>query len=223
MNTVPQPAVPVGGFISVDDGGEFDFHESAGAVVAAFEYPGEAACILDRQGVPFRLAPRPDGRLALVQDVGITDFAWLGNAWGEAQRRGPHRYPLRRFHPPDSRALLETLFECLWLRHGPEPWPPPSAVAAGAILVDPFGHAYRAVEVPSLLKSARALAAQASALRATAVHVKPGAGIRTRHPVFVEIEAVSGTRRGCCGGPGQDTVSGRPTVTGMPAPGVAGS
>lgn len=218
MNIVPQRTVPVGGFISVDDGGEFDFHESAGAVVAAFEYPGEAACILDRQGVPFRLAPRPDGRLALVRDAGVTDFSWLGNAWDEAKRRRPHRYPLHRFHAPDARALLEALFECLWLRHGPEPWPPSSEVAAGAILVDPFGHAYRAAEVPSLLKSARALATHASAL-----HVKPGAGIRSRHPVFIEIEAVSGARRGSCGGPGQDTVSGRPTVTGMPAPGVAGS
>jgi hypothetical protein len=202
----------------VDDGGEFSFHESAADVVAAFEYANEAACILDRHGAPFRLVAAPGARLALAPGLGAPDFSWLRQAWIDAQHRAPHRYPLQRFYPGTMPALLETLFECLWLRHGPDPWPPPSAVSQGAILADPFGHAYRAAEVPSLLKSARALATHASA-----PHVKPGAGIRIRHPVFIEIEAVSGARSGSCGGPGQDTVSGRPTVTGMPAPGVAGS
>ncbi|NVM94985.1 hypothetical protein [Arthrobacter wenxiniae] len=210
MNSVWRQAPGDGGFVSVDDGGEFSFHESAADVVAAFEYANEAACILDRHGAPFRLVAAPGARLALAPGLGAPDFSWLRQAWIDAQHRAPHRYPLQRFYPGTMPALLETLFECLWLRHGPDPWPPPSAVSQGAILADPFGHVYRAAEVPTLRKSVRTMVA----------HTRPGAGLHARHPIFVEVEAESGTRGGHAG---QASVPGRPTVTGIPAPGVAGS
>lgn len=212
-----------GGFISVDDGGEFLFHESAAAVVADFEYPSEAAWILDRQGAGYRLAAGADsaqglgaGRahgLRLVPAAGATDFSWLRLAWLSAQHRDPRRYPLQRFYPRDDQALLGALFECLSLRHGPQPWPPRSIVAAGSILVDPYGHAYRPVKIATVLKP----------LHLRVVHAKPGAGSHIINPMFIEIEAASGTRKGNRGGTGQESVAGRPTVTGMPLPGVAGS
>lgn len=172
---VPPCGATAGGFISVDDGGDFAFHESAAAVVADFEYPFEAACILDRHGAGFRLALDAGRRLALVPDAGEPDLSWLRQAWAAAERRDPRRYPLRRFYPQDSPALLEALFECLYLRHGPEPWPrlSPSAVVEGGVVVDPFGHAYRQAKIPSLTKA--------------------GGRNSIRNSIFVEIDAASAT------------------------------
>lgn len=200
----PSPS-PANGFVSVDDGGDFTFHESAAAVVAEFEYPFEAACILDRNGAGFRLALDAGRRLALVRDAGEPDFAWLRQAWAAAERRNPRRYPLRRFYPQDSPALLEAVFECLYLRHGPDPWPGLSApaVAEGGVVVDPFGHTYRRARLPAFTKA--------------------GGRNPMRKSIYVEIDAASAP--GFVPPPrwGQPSDPGRPTVTGTPAPGVGGS
>jgi hypothetical protein len=141
-----------GGLVAVDDGGDFAYYASAGALEADYESPGDLVCVLDRQGAAFRLAPAGSSRVHLIPATAAVDYSWLREAWLEAQRRNPHRYPLRRYYPGSRETLLAAVFECLYLRWRAEPWPPPSAVAAGRILADPFGHRYRAAKLPSLIQ-----------------------------------------------------------------------
>ena len=138
------------GLVAVDDGGDFSYYATAGALEADYEYPGDLVCVLDRRGGAFQLAPAGSARVKLVPAAAAVDYSWLRKAWLEAQRRHPHRYPLRRFYPDSTETLLAAVFECLYLRWTAEPWPPPSDVAAGRILADPFGHRYRAAKLPSL-------------------------------------------------------------------------
>lgn len=66
MDTTPRPIphvpAPAGGardFVAVDDSGAFSYHESELKLIAAFEYVGEASCIMDRGGNSCDLALDP--------------------------------------------------------------------------------------------------------------------------------------------------------------------
>ena len=68
MDTTPRPIpdvpAPAGGardFVAVDDSGAFSYHESELKLIAAFEYVGEASCIIDRGGNSYDLAHRQGG------------------------------------------------------------------------------------------------------------------------------------------------------------------
>ena len=155
-------------FLTVDDAGSFDYRPSAHAVLADFEYPSQAAAVLDRSGNCYQLRAM-QGPLMLVRSPAKADLLWLHRAWREAQAQDPQRYPLQRVMPEADAAFLAGLFEVLELVDaGPDAeggsWtlsvsgrkaqaqsfpvvrrllsakPDLSAV----VVTDPFGHRYRA-------------------------------------------------------------------------------
>jgi hypothetical protein len=129
MNSTPrpepgQPAIPGNAghaqdFVAVDDSGEFSYHRSEEELLPAFEYVGEAACIIDRSGDERRLALAPDRRLVLGPATGPVEFHWLRQAWLAAQDVHPDALRLRRFYPETLTDLLQDLFETLALEAGP--------------------------------------------------------------------------------------------------------
>lgn len=130
MNTTPHQQTAVAGrpapvreprdFIAVDDGGEFSFHRSEQDLLAAFEYVGEAVCIIDRNGSAYRLALDPGRHLILAPSLGPVEFHWLRQAWMDAQNAHPESHRLRRFFPISLEQVVSALFETLTLEHGPE-------------------------------------------------------------------------------------------------------
>ncbi|MEQ4519695.1 hypothetical protein ABLI39_10075 [Pseudarthrobacter sp. B907] len=179
MNTPPRehsvisgPPDPVGeprDFIAVDDGGDFSFHRSEQDLLAAFEYVGEAVCVVDRNGSAYRLALAPDRHLVLEPSLGPVEFHWLRQAWLDAQNAHPESHRLRRFFPITLEQVLSAVFETVTLEHGPEAaagsWSlemngiashPSSLEDIDRLLAhqdltrhvrvqDPFGHVYRPV------------------------------------------------------------------------------
>ena len=177
METTPRPLpripgvpAPTGGasdFVAVDDGGEFSYHESESALMAAFEYVGEASCIIDRAGNSYDLALDPNRHLVLGPTYGPVEFHWLRHAWLDAQNAHPEGHRLRRFYPLTREEVVSDLFETLALERGTEPvegaWSleidgvasHPSGMAdidrrlghhellEHAHVTDPFGHLYR--------------------------------------------------------------------------------
>lgn len=131
MNTTPRqqpetPGFPVRtentlDFVAVDDSGDFSYHRSEQDLVAAFEYVGEAACIIDRSGSAFRLALDPNRHLILASSIGPVEFHWLRQAWLNAQNAHPEGHRLRRFFPVTREEVVSGLFETLSLEHGPAP------------------------------------------------------------------------------------------------------
>jgi hypothetical protein len=177
MNTTPRPepgapaipgnAGPSRDFVTVDDSGEFSYHRSEEELLSAFEYVGEAACIIDRSGNERRLALDPDRSLVLGSITGPVEFHWLRQAWLAAQDVHPDTLRLRRFYPETRTDLLQDMFETLALEAGPagDPW---TVVIEGVAwhtpdlqeidrrlprrdelddvhVQDPFGHTYRPV------------------------------------------------------------------------------
>ncbi|POH73937.1 hypothetical protein [Arthrobacter glacialis] len=219
------------GYVAVDDAGEFTLYPTSAALLNDFEYVGQAICIVGRDGSGFRLLQDADRQLSLTTALGPVDFSWLRQAWLKAQRHNPGEYPLRRFYPAGRETLLACMFETLYLEHAMEPvqWNcvldgqethPVSlqdidgrltskSLVERARVQDPFGHLYRPVRVPA---------------RGARGHNRHG-----KVTIFVEIPAAADAGRLS----GQTTAtaasamtlaySGLPTVTGMPAPGVAGS
>lgn len=86
-------------FVAVDDSGEFSYHQSEQNLMAAFEYVGEAACILDRSGKAYRLGLDTNRHLMLGPARGAVEFHWLRQAWLDAQNAHPEVHRLRRFFP----------------------------------------------------------------------------------------------------------------------------
>jgi hypothetical protein len=131
MNTTPRrppeaPGLPsragdARDFIAVDDSGDFSYHRSEQDLVAAFEYVGEAACIIDRSGRAYRLALDPNRHLILGRSLGPVEFHWLRQAWLDAQNGHPEGHRLRRFFPLAREEVVSDLFETLSLEHGPAP------------------------------------------------------------------------------------------------------
>ncbi|WP_155848589.1 hypothetical protein [Arthrobacter sp. 35W] len=162
-------AAATGGLVAVDDAGGFSLHPSAQVLLVEFEYPAEAACILDRAGRTFALRLDADRRLVLGPAVAPLDGQWLRRAWSAAQHRSVRVHPLKRLLPSTSGALLEAIFETLWLEDATKPLPAPWTVEAdgrteqpatindvgallaarrlrgGTLVRDPFGHLYRPV------------------------------------------------------------------------------
>jgi len=154
-------------FVAVDDSGDFSYHRSAQDLLTAFEYVGEAACIIDRSGCAYRLALDPNHHLILGPSRGPVEFHWLRHAWMNAQNAHPEGHRLRRFYPVSRDEVVTDLFETLALEHGTAPtegtWSldidglasHPSGMAdidrrlghqdllAHAHVTDPFGHLYR--------------------------------------------------------------------------------
>ncbi|MCB5292421.1 hypothetical protein [Arthrobacter sp. SO3] len=107
-------------FVAVDDSGEFSYHRSERDLIAAFEYVGEAACIIDRSGSAFRLALDPQRHLMLGPSLGPAEFHWLRQAWLDVQNAHPESHRLRRFFPITKEEVVSDVFEILTLEHGPE-------------------------------------------------------------------------------------------------------
>ena len=154
-------------FVAVDDGGDFTYHRSEQDLLTAFEYVGEAACIIDRNGCTYRLALDPNRHLILGPSRGQVEFHWLRHAWLDAQNAHPEGHRLRRFYPTTRDEVVSDLFETLALERGTAPaggaWSldidgrasHPSGiedidvqlrrqdVLAHAHVTDPFGHLYQ--------------------------------------------------------------------------------
>ena len=107
-------------FVAVDESGEFSYHRSEQDLMAAFEYVGEAACIVDRRGSAYRLALDPHRHLILGHALGPVEFHWLRQAWLDAQNAHPEIHRLRRFFPLTTQGVVLDVFETLTLEHGPE-------------------------------------------------------------------------------------------------------
>lgn len=121
---VPAPAGGARDFVSVDDSGAFSYHDSEPALIAAFEYVGEAACILDRAGNSYDLALDPNRHVILGPAHGPAEFHWLRQALVDAREVHSEDHRLRRFYPETPDKLLSDLFETLALEHGTAtgPW-----------------------------------------------------------------------------------------------------
>ena len=146
----PQRAMAAGGrpaddmdFISVDDGGSFAYEPSPQAAAGDFEYAGEAACIVDRQGNNYPLRVHGPGGKALGPSLEKADLAWMRRAWHAAQSREPRRYPLIRGEPDSDLDFLGSLFEVLTLLQAA-----PSAVGSWAVDMD--GRDYKVESIQDL-------------------------------------------------------------------------
>ncbi|MFF1383561.1 hypothetical protein ACFVWT_08350 [Arthrobacter sp. NPDC058288] len=164
---LPGPTGDARDFIAVDDSGDFSYHRSEQDLVSAFEYVGEAACIIDRSGRAYRLALDSNRHLVLGPLRGPVEFHWLRQAWLDAQNAHPERHRLRRFFPLTRDEVVSDLFETLVLEHGPEPaggswtmdvsgvasqptdledidrWLGHEELPEHVHVKDPFGHVYR--------------------------------------------------------------------------------
>lgn len=179
MDTTPRPIphasgvpAPAGGardFVAVDDSGAFSYHESELKLIAAFEYVGEASCIIDRGGNSYDLALDPNRHLILGPAHGPAEFHWLRQALLDAHEVHLEEHRLRRFYPDTPDTLLSDLFETLALEHGTEPAAGPWTLDIDGLTTpghtlqdvdgrlsgqhqletvrvrDPFGHIYRPV------------------------------------------------------------------------------
>ncbi|SDL39026.1 hypothetical protein [Arthrobacter sp. ok362] len=153
MNTMPRRTQDTSGlpasagasrdFVAVDDSGEFSYHRSEQDLLTAFEYAGEAACIIDRSGSAYRLALDSNRHLILGPALGPVEFHWLRHAWLDAQNAHPEAHRLRRFYPVTRDEVVSGLFETLALERGTEP-------AAGAWSLDIDGLASRASNIQEI-------------------------------------------------------------------------
>lgn len=177
MNTTSRPPQDTPGlparagiardFVAIDDSGDFSYHRSEQDLLTAFEYVGEAACIIDRSGSAYRLALDPNRHLVLGPTHGPVEFHWLRHAWMDAQNTHPEGHRLRRFYPVSRDEVVSDLFETLALERGTAPaegtWSldidGPALhlssmedidvrlghqdVLGHAHVTDPFGHLYR--------------------------------------------------------------------------------
>lgn len=130
-----------GDFVVLDDGGLFSHHANAQELLARFEYPDEAACVIDREGNYRRLVLDGNRALSLGPVRGPVEFAWLCTQWTESQRLLPGEHRIRRFRPTSMAALLADLFETL----GPEISMVLSEGSSHRLALDPYGHSYRVV------------------------------------------------------------------------------
>jgi|GEM_PF-893990 len=160
-----------GDFIAVNDTGGFSYHRTEQDLIEAFEYIGEATCIIDRAGIQYRLVLGPNRRPMLGQGLGPIDHHWLQEAWPKALKTSGSTYRLRRFRTGNPKEMLSDLFETLSIAHGEkaaEPWiliidgsetPTKDLAQIDRLLTeqrqlrnvtvkDPFGHSYRPVRHP---------------------------------------------------------------------------
>ncbi|PVZ60391.1 hypothetical protein [Arthrobacter sp. H-02-3] len=146
-------------FVTVDDSGDFSYHRSEEELMAAFEYVGEATCIIDRSGSSYRLVLDSNRHMVLGPALGPVEFHWLRHAWLDAQKAHPDEHRLRRFYPATRGEVVTALFEILALERGTPP-------ARGAWSLDIAGSA----SLPSNLEEIDRRLAQQKPLER--IHVK---------------------------------------------------
>ncbi len=142
------PAWPAGGYVAIDDGGHFSHHPDSAGVVAHFEYPDEAVCVLDRGGNCHRLVAGERG-MVLTRPHGTVDFHWLRHEWLLAMRRFPEDHRIRRVHPHTLATLLADIFETMQLA------PMLTGIGGAAHVTDAYGHRYRVVRHGRLTSTAK--------------------------------------------------------------------
>ena len=168
----PRPSGAGGDFVVVEDSGEFSYYGSREALLADFEYVGEAPCIIDRSATTYRLELDENRHLRMGPPLGFVEFHWLRRALTDARDVHPEGHRLQRADTAGLAGLVAGLFETLPLERGTDAelglWSldinglatrrnalaDVDRLLAGndrleAILVtDPFGHQYRPVWHP---------------------------------------------------------------------------
>lgn len=168
----PRPSVASGDFVVVEDSGEFSYYRSREALLADFEYVGEAPCIIDRGATTYRLELDKNRHLRLGPPLGSVEFHWLCQALAEARDVHPESHRLQRVDPVGLAGLVAGLFETLQLERGTDVelglWSldidglatrrnalaDVDRLLAGnnrldtVLVTDPFGHQYRPVWHP---------------------------------------------------------------------------
>jgi hypothetical protein len=162
----PRPS-PGGDFVVVEDSGEFSYYASVDALLADFEYVGEATCIIDRSAAAYRLELDGNRHLHLGPPLGAVEFHWLRQALADARQMHPAAHRLQRAETAGLAELVAGLFETLQLEHGTDPdlglWSleidglstrrnvladvdlllARNAALESVRVTDPFGHQYR--------------------------------------------------------------------------------
>ncbi|MEV5050384.1 hypothetical protein [Arthrobacter sp. LAR12-1-1.1] len=168
----PRPSGAGGDFVVVEDSGEFSYYRSRDALLADFEYVGEAPCIIDRSATTYRLELDQNRHLRMGPPLGSVEFHWLRQALADARDVHPEGHRLQRADTAGLAGLVAGLFETLQLERGTDAelglWSldidglatrrnalaDVDRLLAGndrleAVLVtDPFGHEYRPVWHP---------------------------------------------------------------------------
>lgn len=168
----PRPSGAGGDFVVVEDSGEFSYYGSRDALLADFEYVGEAPCIIDRSATTYRLELDENRHLRMGPPLGSVEFHWLRQALADARDVHPEGHRLQRADTAGLPGLVAGLFETLQLERGTDAelglWSldidglatrrnalaDVDRLLAGndrleAVLVtDPFGHEYRPVWHP---------------------------------------------------------------------------
>ena len=82
MDATPPPRPSDAGkdFVVVEDSGDFSYYRSREALLADFEYVGEAPCIMDRSAVTYRLELDENRHLRMGPPLGSVEFHWLRQA-----------------------------------------------------------------------------------------------------------------------------------------------
>ena len=102
----------------VEDSGEFSYYRSREALLADFEYVGEAPCIMDRSATTYRLELDENRHLRMGPPLGSVEFHWLRQALAEARDVHPEGHRLQRADPAGLAGLVAGLFETLQLERG---------------------------------------------------------------------------------------------------------
>jgi len=168
----PRPSGASGDFVVVEDSGEFSYYRSRDALLADFEYVGEAPCIIDRGATTYRLELDENRHLRMGPPLGSVEFHWLHQALAEARDVHPEAHRLQRVDPAGLAGLVAGLFETLQLERGTDAelglWSldidglatrrnalaDVDRLLAGnnrldtVLVTDPFGHQYRPVWHP---------------------------------------------------------------------------
>ncbi|SKB32611.1 hypothetical protein SAMN05660473_00111 [Arthrobacter sp. 49Tsu3.1M3] len=174
MDATPPPRPSDAGkdFVVVEDSGDFSYYRSREALLADFEYVGEAPCIIDRSATTYRLELDENRHLRLGPPLGSVEFHWLRQALAEARDVHPESHRLQRVDPAGLAGLVAGLFETLQLERGTDAelglWSldidglatrrnalaDVDRLLAGndrlesVLVTDPFGHQYRPVWHP---------------------------------------------------------------------------
>ena len=95
MDATPPPRPSDAGkdFVVVEDSGEFSYYRSREALLADFEYVGEAPCIMDRSATTYRLELDENRHLRMGPPLGSVEFHWLRQALAEARDVHPEVPP----------------------------------------------------------------------------------------------------------------------------------
>lgn len=116
----PGPDGTGGDFVVVEDSGEFSYYPSKDALLADFEYVGEAPCIIDRSARTYRLELDENRHLRLGPPLGTVEYHWLRQALADARVVHPDRHRLQRADAAGQAELVAGLFETLQLERGPD-------------------------------------------------------------------------------------------------------